>query len=211
MKVMLVNGSPHEHGCTDRALQEVANSLQNEGIEAEIFWIGPKPVGGCIACGGCARREGCILGDVATEFRPLAREADGFVFGAPVHFAHAGSSLLGFMDRLFYSDQNPNYPSVLRYKPAAAVVSARRAGTTASVDDINKFFTIRQMPVVSAQYWNMVHGMTPEEVEQDAEGLAIMRQLGRNMAWMLRCIETGREAGIELPEREPYLPTNFIR
>ena len=211
MKVILVNGSPHEHGCTDRALQEVVGALEGEGVETDIFWIGPKPVGGCMACGGCARREGCILGDVVSEFRPLAREADGFVFGAPVHYAHAGASLLGFMDRLFFSDQNPNYPSVLRYKPAAAVVSARRAGTTSALDDINKFFTYRQMPVVSAQYWNMVHGTRPEEVERDEEGLAIMRQLGRNMAWMLRSIEAGREAGVELPAREFYKPTNFIR
>ena len=211
MKVMLVNGSPHKKGCTNRALQEVASALEEDGIEAETFWIGSKPVGGCMGCGACKTREGCVIDDVVNEFRPLAAEADGFVFGAPVHFAHAGSSLLGFMDRAFFSDQRPDRPSVFSHKPAAAVVSARRAGTTASFDDINKFFTIRQMPVVSATYWNMVHGYTPEDVEQDEEGLGIMRQLGHNMAWMLKCIEAGREAGIEPPARPNYQMTPFIR
>lgn len=211
MKVMLVNGSPHRHGCTDRALQEVARTLEGDGVEAEIFWIGAKPVGGCIACGGCDRKGACVFDDAVNEFRAKAAEADGFVFGAPVHYAHAGASLVGFMDRLFYSNGRAGQPDVFRHKPAAAVASARRAGTTAALDDIQKFFTISQMPVVSSRYWNNVHGNTPEEVEQDAEGLWTMRQLGRNMAWLLRSIEAGRAAGLEPPAQEPGARTNFIR
>lgn len=211
MKVMLVNGSPHRHGCTDRALQEVARTLEEDGVEAEIFWIGAKPVGGCIACGGCDRKGACAFDGAVNEFRAKAAEADGFVFGAPVHYAHAGASLVGFMDRLFYSNGRAGQPDVFRHKPAAAVASARRAGTTAALDDIQKFFTISQMPVVSSRYWNNVHGNTPEEVEQDAEGLWTMRQLGRNMAWLLRSIEAGRAAGLEPPAQEPGARTNFIR
>jgi len=211
MKVMLVNGSPHKNGCTNRALQEVASELENNGVEAEIFWIGRKPVGGCVACMGCAKLGRCVFDDVVNEFRPKAAEADGFVFGAPVHYAHAASSLLGFMDRLFYSNGHSGGPNVLAYKPAAAVASARRAGTTVSLDDIQKFFTISQMPIVSSRYWNMVHGRDAEDVEQDQEGLWTMRQLARNMAWMLKCIEAGRAAGVELPAQEQGTMTNFIR
>lgn len=211
MKVMLVNGSPHRHGCTDRALQEVARTLEENGVAAEIFWIGAKPVGGCIACGGCDRTGACVFDDAVNELRAKAAEADGFVFGAPVHYAHAGASLVGFMDRLFYSNGRAGQPDVFRHKPAAAVASARRAGTTAALDDIQKFFTISQMPVVSSRYWNNVHGNTPEEVERDAEGLWTMRQLGRNMAWLLRSIEAGRAAGLEPPAQEPGARTNFIR
>lgn len=210
MKVMLINGSPHKNGCTNRALEEVARTLEAEGIETEIFWIGRKPVGGCVACGGCATKGACVFDDAVNEFRPKAAAADGFVFGAPVHYAHAGASLLGFMDRLFYSDGRAGNPSSFRNKPAAAVVSARRAGTTASFDDITKFFTISQMPIVSSRYWNMVHGNSAEEVEQDKEGLWIMRQLGRNMAWMLKCFEAGRAAGIEAPVQEAGEMTNFV-
>lgn len=211
MKVMLVNGSPHKHGCTDRALQEVAAELERNGVEAEIFWIGPKPVGGCIACNGCATKGACVFDDAVNEFRAKAAEADGFVFGAPVHYAHAAGSLLSFMDRLFYSNGRAGQPNVFAHKPAAAVTSARRAGTTAALDDIQKFFTISQMPIVSSRYWNNVHGNTPEQVEQDTEGLWTMRQLARNIAWMLKCIEVGRAAGIELPAQEPGAQTNFIR
>ena len=152
-----------------------------------------------------------MFDDAVNEFRAKAAEADGFVFGAPVHYAHAGASLVGFMDRLFYSNGRAGQPDVFRHKPAAAVASARRAGTTAALDDIQKFFTISQMPVVSSRYWNNVHGNTPGEVEQDAEGLWTMRQLGRNMAWLLRSIEAGRAAGLEPPAQEPGARTNFIR
>ncbi|MDM8301800.1 flavodoxin family protein [Collinsella tanakaei] len=211
MKVMLVNGSPRKAGCTDRALREVARTLEDNGIEAEIFWIGAKPVGGCVACGGCSTTGACVFDDVVNEFRAKAAEADGFVFGAPVHYAHAAGSLLAFMDRLFYASGRAGQPNVFAYKPAAAAASARRAGTTAALDDIQKFFTISQMPIVSSRYWNNVHGNSAEQVEQDEEGLWTMRQLGRNMAWMLKCIEAGRAAGIELPEQEAGTWTNFVR
>ena len=186
MKVLLVNGSPHKNGCTNRALEEVARSLEAEGIEAELFWIGAKPVGGCVACQACRSTGTCVFNDSVNQARAKLAEADGFIFGAPVHYAHAASSLLGFMDRLFYADGKGGAQSNLRFKPAAAVLSARRAGTTAAFEDINKFFTIAQMPIVSSRYWNNVHGNSAEEVEQDAEGLWTMRQLGRNMAWMLK-------------------------
>ena len=211
MKVMLVNGSPHKNGCTNRALEEIALALAAEGIDAEIFWIGGKPVGGCIGCGGCSRKGSCVFDDVVNEFRPKALEADGFIFGAPVHYAHAAASLLGFMDRAFYSNGRASEPDAFSFKPAAAVTSARRGGTTAAFEDINKFFTIKQMPVVSSRYWNNVHGNTAEEVEQDKEGLWTMRQLGRNMAWMLKCLEAGRTAGVALPAQEPGESTNFVR
>lgn len=211
MKVLLVNGSPHKQGCAHRALTEIATALENEGIDSEIFWIGAKPAAGCMACGRCRETGACIFDDSVNEFRALAQDADGFVFGAPVHYAHAAGSLLGFMDRLFYSNGKAGAPDVLSFKPAAAVTSARRAGTTAALDDLQKFFTISNMPVVSSRYWNMVHGCTSEEVEQDREGLWTMRQLGRNMAWLLKSIEAGRKAGIDLPDREDGTFTSFIR
>lgn len=211
MKVMLVNGSPHKNGCTHRALAEVAAALDTNGIESEIFWIGAKPAAGCMACGRCRETGACIFNDAVNEFRARAELADGFVFGAPVHYAHTASSLMGFMDRLFYSNGKAGAADVLSFKPTAAIASARRAGTTAALDDMQKFFTISNMPIVSSRYWNMVHGCTPEEVEQDQEGLWTMRQLGRNMAWLLKSLEAGREAGIGLPDREAGSFTSFIR
>ncbi len=210
MKVLLVNGSPHKNGCTNRALEEVARTLEAEGIESEIYWLGAKPIGGCIACKACDKLGRCVFDDKVNEFRGLAFDADGFVFGGPVHYAHAGASLLGFMDRLFYSSGRNGVENPFRFKPAAAVASARRAGTTVALDDIQKFFTISQMPIVSSRYWNNVHGAKADEVEQDEEGLWTMRQLGRNMAWMLKCLEAGRVAGIELPRQETAVWTNFI-
>lgn len=211
MKVLLVNGSPHRNGCIARALEEIDTVLKEEHIETGQFWIGGRPVGGCVDCHACDKLGKCVYNDVVNEFRELAQSADGFVFGAPVHYAHAAASLLGFMDRLFYSDGRAGTQSIFKGKPAAAVASARRAGTTAALDDIQKFFTISQMPIVSSRYWNMVHGNTAEEVEQDAEGLWTMRQLGRNMAWMLRSIEAGRNAGVTEPAQESGEWTNFIR
>ena len=212
MKVVLVNGSPHKNGCTNRALEEIAKTLSEEGVDSQIYWIGAKPIGGCVACGACNKLGRCVFDDKVNEFRALAQQADGFIFGGPVHYAHANASLLGFMDRLFYSNGRANEPNAFAFKPAAAVLSARRAGTTAAFEDINKFFTISQMPIVSSRYWNNVHGSTAEEVEQDKEGLATMRMLARNMAWMLRCIEAGRAAGITPPAPDAQLEmTNFIR
>lgn len=210
MKVLLVNGSPHKEGCTYTALCEVAKTLNNEGIETEIFWIGNKPVGGCIACQGCKVKKECVFDDVVNECKKKVKEADGFVFGSPVHYAAASGNMTAFMDRFFYSEPKGE-EDAFYLKPAAAVLSARRAGTTAAFDQMIKYFTIREMPVVSSRYWNMVHGNTPEEVKKDEEGLYTMRVLGRNMAYMLKCFEAGKRAGVKLPEAEPGVVTNFIR
>lgn len=210
MKVMLVNGSPHKAGAVNRALEEIAAELSRQGVGSEIFWIGAKPVGGCMGCGGCNAKGKCVYDDAVNEFRTKAADADGFVFGGAVHYAHAAGSLLGFMDRLFYSNGRAGMPNLFAHKPAAAVTSARRGGTTSSLDDIQKFFGISQMPIVSSRYWNMVHGNNAEQATQDEEGMWTMRQLARNMAWMLKCIEAGKAAGIELPEQEAGVQTNFI-
>lgn len=207
MKVILVNGSPDRHGCTATALAEVAAALEHEGIETEMFHIGGKPLSGCLGCGRCRDSGRCFIDDCVNEFIARAASADGFVFGSPVFFASANGAMTAFMDRVFYAAPR----GMFFMKPAAAVVSARRAGTTATLDQLNKYFMITQMPIVSSQYWNMVHGNTPDEVRQDLEGLQIMRTLGKNMAYMLRCMEAGRAAGVPLPAREPRAVTNFIR
>lgn len=211
MKVLLVNGSPHKEGCTHTALCEVAGILNKEGIETELFWIGNKPIGGCIACKKCVQIHKCVFDDVVNRFREKAYQADGFVFGTPVHYAAASGNMTAFMDRLFYSELGGNNNQAFYMKPTAAVISARRAGTTAAFDQMNKYFMIQEMPVVSSRYWNLIHGTNPEQVVQDAEGLHTMRVLGRNMAYLLRCQEAARNAGITLPEREAPVFTNFIR
>lgn len=209
MKAILVNGSPHKNGCTYTALEEVAKALNAEGIESEIFQIGSKPISGCLACHGCQKLGRCAISDTVNDFLDIAEDADGFVFGSPVHYAAAGGAITSFMDRAFYADAVAGKKSFL-LKPAAAVVSARRAGTTATFDQLNKYFTISEMPVISSQYWNMVHGQRPEDVKKDLEGLQIMRTLARNMAWFLKCKEAGIKAGIAYPKREPVMRTNFI-
>jgi multimeric flavodoxin WrbA len=210
MKVILVNGSPHGKGCTYTALSEIVETLNHEGINTEIFHIGTKPLAGCIACKKCVQLGHCVFNDKVNEFLEIAGNFDGYIFGSPVHFAAASGAITSFMDRAFYassrSGQSPFY-----LKPAAAVISARRAGTTATFDQLNKYFTISQMPVISSRYWNMVHGATPEEVQKDIEGLQIMRILGRNMAFFLKCKEAGIKAGIVFPEKEEVTFTNFIR
>lgn len=211
MKVLLVNGSPHKSGCTNRALEEVVATLQKEGIETEMFWIGNKPIGGCIACKRCVQTGKCVFDDVVNTCREKAYEADGFVFGTPVHYGAASGNMTAFMDRLFYSELGGNQNKAFYLKPAAAVISARRAGTTATFDQMNKYFTIQEMPIVSSRYWNMVHGAVPEQVEEDLEGLYTMRVLGRNMAYLLKCQEAAKKAGVALPEREPAIFTNFVR
>jgi len=210
MKVLLLNGSPHEKGCTYTALEEVAATLNAEGIETEIFQIGTKPLSGCIACLKCQELGRCVFKDTVNVFLDIAKDADGFVFGSPVHYASAGGAITSFMDRAFYSAMRSGR-QIFYLKPAAAVVSARRAGTTATFDQLNKYFTISEMPVISSRYWNMVHGTTPEEVKKDLEGLQIMRILGKNMAWFLKCKEAGIKAGVKFPEREENIRTNFIR
>lgn len=207
MKVLLVNGGPHKKGCTWRALSEIASVVEDHALETEIFWLGNKPISGCLGCGNCFDTGECFIDDYVNQFLVMARSADAFVFGSPVHYAAATGALTSFMDRLFYGGKG----AIFKGKPAAAVVSCRRAGASAALDQIGKYFTISQMPVVSSQYWNMVHGNTPQEVEQDAEGLQIMRTLGRNMVWMLQCFQAGKNAGVELPGQEPRVHTNFIR
>ena len=210
MKVLLVNGSPHKKGCTYTALTEVAKTLKKEGIETEIFWIGIKPLSGCTACRTCAKNGRCMFDDTVNEFLDLAKDADGFIFGSPVHFAAASGAMTSFMDRAFFTDLQAGRKA-FPLKPAAAVVSARRAGTTATFDQLNKYFTISQMPVISSSYWNMVHGGQPEDVAKDLEGLRTVRVLARNMAFFLKCKEAGLKAGVKLPVQEEVVWTNFIR
>ncbi len=206
MKVILVNGSPHEKGCTYTALSEVAKTLNEHGIETEIFHIGTAPVAGCIACGACAGTGKCIYDDCVGEFIEKAKTADGYVFGSPVYYSNMSGQLSSFMDRAFYCGAKH-----MSAKPAAAVVSCRRGGASAAFEQINKYFTINCMPVVGSQYWNQVHGSKAEDVLKDEEGLQTMRTLGSHMAWLLKCIEAGKAAGIEKPEREPVIRTSFIR
>ena len=210
MKVLLVNGGPHKEGCTYTALTEIEKTLNEEGIDTEIFWIGTKPLAGCIACKTCVIKGKCVFDDVVNEFVEKSKEADGFIFGSPVHYAAASGAITAFMDRVFYSASCSGNGDIFMYKPASAICSARRAGTTATYDQLNKYFGINQMPIISSRYWNMVHGATPEDVKQDEEGMQVMRILGRNMAYYLKCIEAGKKAGIELPKVEKTVFTNFI-
>lgn len=205
MKVLLINGSPHEHGCTYTALSEAAKSLNENGVDSEIVWIGNKGIHGCIACGGCAKTGKCVFDDGVNEICEKMNECDGLIVGSPVYYASPNGSLYCLLDRMFGLCKS------LAHKPAAAVASARRAGTTATLDGINKYFMIRQMPVVSSTYWNMVHGSCAEDVLKDEEGLQTMRNLGKNMAWMIKCIDAGKKAGIEIPAAETGSKTNFIR
>ena len=205
MKVLMLNGSPHEFGCTYTALSETAKALNEQGIETEIVWIGREPIEGCRGCSACRKLWKCVIEDKVNAFMEKAAEADGFVFGSPVHYASAGGAIVAFMDRLFYSSNRK-----LAYKPAACVVSCRRGGATATFDVLNKYYTINTMPVVGSNYWNEIHGNTAEEAAQDTEGMQTMRVLGKNMAWLLKCIEAGKAAGLA-PEKEKKILTNFIR
>ena len=206
MKVLLINGSPHAKGCTFTALNEVAASLEKEGIETEMIHLGTKPLSGCLGCGGWLKTGQCVIKVSLNELLEKAEKADGFVFGSPVHFASASGMLTSFMDRAFYGKDK-----LFAYKPAAAVMSCRRGGATATFEQINKYFTMSNMIVVGSQYWNMVHGNAPEEVKQDLEGMQTMRTLGLNMAWILKSIQAGKDAGLPMPQREAKTKTNFIR
>lgn len=206
MKVLLINGSPHEKGCTYTALSLIAKELNDAGVDTEILHVGGKPVGGCIGCGGCAAGNGCVFGGVVNEAIEKAKTADGFVFGSPVHYASASGNMTSFMDRLAYAGGR-----YLAYKPAAICCSARRAGTTTTLDQLVKYPQFFHMPLVNGSYWAMVHGSNAEQVLQDAEGCAVMQELGRNMAWLLHCIEAGRAAGFEHPQNHKRPMTNFIR
>lgn len=205
MKVLLVNGSSRPDGCTSVALGEVARALNEEGIETEVFFIGNQPLPDCIACGKCRELGKCVFDDVVNELSEKAKSCDGFIFGSPVYYAHPSARLMTVMDRAFYSSKNS-----FAFKPAAAVLSARRAGTTASFDVINKYFTICSMPIVSSTYWNHVYGSQADDVQQDKEGLMTMYNIGKNMAWLLKCLEMGRNNGISAPHNEK-IATNFVR
>ena len=206
MKALLINGSPNEKGCTYTALSEVAATLEENGVETKIVSIGKQPIRGCIGCGGCAGKNRCVFNeDPVNALIEEMETADALVIGSPVYFASPNGNLTSLLDRFFYAG------GCFAHKPAAAVASARRAGTTVTLDDLNKYFQIRQMPVVSSTYWNMVHGNRPEEVQKDEEGLQTMQNLGRNMAWLLKCIEKGRKDGLEPPVNEHTYKTNFIR
>lgn len=210
MKVLLFNGSANQKGCTYTALLEIASTLNKEDIETEIIQIGNNAIRDCIGCSGCRKNGGrCVFDDdIVNNVIEKAKTADGFIFGSPVYYAHPSGRILSFMDRIFYANSG-----AFKFKPAAAIVSARRAGTSASIDAITKHFTINNMPVVSSNYWPMVHGRqnTPDDVKQDLEGLQIMRTLGQNMAWLLKCIELGKKNGINPPVVEEKIYTNFIR
>lgn len=209
MKVLMINGSPHETGCTYTALCEIEKTLQAQEIETEILQVGTEPLRGCVACGACVKNPGkCAFGDgdgVNAAIENL-RRSDALIIGTPVHYAAAGGALTSFLARMFYAARG-----AFRYKPGAAICVARRGGIAPAFDQLNKYFTISSMPIVSSQYWNMVYGTTPEEVAQDLEGMQTMRTLANNMAWLLRCIEAGRAANVLPPEPEAPQRTNFIR
>ena len=206
MKVMLLNGSPNAKGNTRTALEECAKELNGCGIETELVNIGASAIPGCRACGACARLGKCVIDDAVNEFRFKLEAADGLVVGTPVYYASPNGSLMSFLDRLFFTGSG-----TFRYKPAAAVAVARRAGTVSSFDVLNKYFTICEMPIVSSSYWNDAFGQAPGQAAGDAEGLQTMRNLGRNMAWLLKCIELGKASGVTPPDNEYDSFTNFIR
>ncbi len=205
MKVLLVNGSSRPNGCTATALSAVEKALIAEGIDTETLFIGNEPLSDCIACGKCRQTGACVFDDIANRLAKKALACDGFVFGSPVYYAHPSARLQAVLDRAFYSASR-NFA----FKPAAAVLSARRAGNTASFDVINKYFTLSCMPVVSSTYWNHVHGAEPEQVLQDVEGLMTMTNIGKNMAWLIKCIELAKQSGLNHPVNEKVF-TNFIR
>ncbi|MCD8252904.1 MAG: flavodoxin family protein [Phocaeicola dorei] len=186
----------------------MAAILNTNGIETEFYWVGNRPLSGCVACGACSQNGRCYMNDTVNEFLDKAKDFDGFVFGSPVHFAAMTGTMTSFMDRAFFCARTRKE---FGGKVAAAVTSCRRSGSTTTLDQLNKYFIHGGMPVVPSQYWPMVYGNTPDEVRQDAEGLQIMRTLAQNMTWMLCCIEAGHQMGITYPEREPRVSTNFIR
>ena len=207
MKVILLNGSPHERGCTYTALSIVAEELKSQQVEAEIVWLGNGAIRSCIGCGSCKKLGKCVFDDdKLNEIGEKFKTADGYVFGAPVHYASPNGATISALDRLFQA-----YGSYMRLKSAASVISARRAGTTASYDVLNKYIGINNMLQVPATYWNMVHGSVPEEVYQDEEGVTIMRSIGSNMAWLLKLLKSAEGTPLERPIDVPKSRTNFIR
>lgn len=207
MKVLLLNGSPRANGCTYTALSVIAERIGELGVETELMQIGTQPVAGCIACGKCKTDAKCIFDDKVNEFVAKAPYIDGLIVGSPVYYASASGQISAFLDRVFYVCGG----RYMSGKPGAAVVSCRRGGASAAFDQLNKYFGISNMPIVTSNYWNQVHGSTPEDVLKDEEGVQTMRTLADNMAWLLKCIEAGKAAGINVPDREAKIYTNFIR
>ena len=205
MKVLLVNGSPHEKGCTYTGLKEVANALENNDIETEFLWLGIEPLAGCIGCNACLKTGKCFRNDIVNDFLNKVPDIDGFVFGSPVHFASSSGALTSFMDRAFYGRRK-----LFENKPACCICSCRRGGASATFDQINKYFSMNNMPIVTSQYWNQVHGTNPDEVKRDLEGMQTMRTLGNNMAWLLKCIDIAKKSGLQYPKNEEVVKTNFI-
>lgn len=205
MKVILINGSPNAKGCTFTALSEVAKTLNEEGIDTEIIHVGNKDIRGCIGCRRCKETGKCVFNDMVNEVAEKFVECDGIVLGSPVYYASANGTLVSFVDRLFYSASCDK-----TMKVGAAVVSARRGGCSSTFDELNKYFTISSMPVVSSQYWNSVHGYTPDDVRSDKEGMQTMRTLGKNMAFLIKSIQLGKDK-YGLPEKEEHVFTHFIR
>ena len=206
MKVLLINGSPNERGCTYTALAEAQKVFEKNGIETEIVYLGKKPIAGCVACGICRKAGYCVYNDTVNEVIDQLEDIDGLIVGSPVYYAGVSGQITSFLDRLFFAAS-----SKMAGKPAASIVSCRRGGASAAFEIINKYFMMTNMPVVTSQYWNQVHGNTPEEVLQDEEGLQTVRVLAQNMIWLMRSIEAGKAAGVEYPEYEPKIRTNFIR
>lgn len=207
MKVILINGGPHEDGCTNLALEEIIKTLKEENIETEKMWLGVKPIGGCIGCNHCINTDNrCFMDDKVNEFIEKAKTADGFIFGSPVHFAAATGNITSFLDRAFYGRGK-----IFQGKLCASVVSCRRGGATAAFDQLNKYALMSNMYIVGSSYWNQIHGSNKEEAKQDLEGLQTMRNLAKNMAYMLKCIEAGNTQNIQKPQYEETIRTNFIR
>ena len=206
-RILLINGSPRSGGCTYTALREIADTLEKNGVEAELIEIGAKPVAGCIACGKCRETGKCVFNDDAVNrISEKLDEYDGIVVGSPVYYAGPSGQICAFLDRLFYSNGGR-----MAGKIGAAVVSCRRGGASSAFDRLNKYFQISNMVVASSQYWNQVHGNTPDEVRQDIEGMQTMRTLGQNIAWLVKSIQTARDNGVQAPVYEPKAFTNFIR
>ncbi len=211
MKVLLFNGSPHKNGCTYTALEEIAKTLKEEGIDSEIYQIGTGSITPCRGCFACQKLGKCVINDdKVNEFVDYIQDFDGFIFGSPVHYGSACGGITAFLDRAFFVNFTSGKKG-FEHKPASAVAVARRSGTTATLDQLNKYMTITQMPIISGRYWNMVHGYTPDEVRQDLEGMQNLRILARNMAWFLKLKEAGQKAGVPMPKEEEIVFTNFIR
>lgn len=206
MKILLINGSPNKDGCTYTALREVEKTLHENGVETELVYLGKKPIPGCIACMNCMKTGHCFQKDIVQDIQMRLEEFDGIIIGSPVYYSAPTGQLVAFLNRLFFATEER-----MAGKLGASVVSCRRGGASATFEQLNQYFTICNMPIVSSQYWNSVHGFTPDDVQKDEEGLQTMRGLAQNMVWLLKCIQSGKKSGIEKPIYERRLRTHFIQ